>query len=268
MDHHLQTNLAHWNELTPLHARSAFYDLKGFKAGKSSLKPIEVLELGDVTAKSLLHLQCHLGVDTLSWARRGARVTGVDFSDQAIATARALSQELDIAADFVCSDIYSLPANLSGEFDIVFTSYGVLCWLPDLVRWGQVVAHFLKKGGTFYIVEEHPLANILEDDATTGGFKIAYSYFHSPEPCRWESEGSYADRTAIVEHRTTYEWTHSLSDILNALTAAGLRIEFLHEFPYLMYGKLACMEEGEDGWWRFKDRQVNIPLIFSLKAVK
>lgn len=268
MDNHLQTNLAHWNELTLIHARSAFYDLAGFKAGKSSLKPIEVRELGDVTGRSLLHLQCHFGMDTLSWARRGARVTGVDFSDQAIATARSLSQELDIAADFLCSDIYSLPTRLSDKFDIVFTSYGVLCWLPNLAPWAQVGAHFLKLGGIFYIVEEHPLANIFEDDATTGGIKVAYSYFHSPEPLQWEGEGTYADRTATVEHRITYEWMHSLSDILNALTAVGLRIEFLHEFPYLMYGKFACMEEGEDGWWRFKDRKINIPLIFSLKAVK
>jgi SAM-dependent methyltransferase len=161
-----------------------------------------------------------------------------------------------------------LPSVLSGEFDIVFTSYGVLCWLPDLNRWAQVIAHFLKPGGIFYIVEEHPLANIFEDDAASGGFKVAYPYFHSAEPLQWESEGTYADRTIKVEHRTTYEWTHSLSDILNALSAAGLHIEFLHEFPYLMYGRLACMEEGEDGWWRFKDHSVNIPLMFSLKAIK
>ena len=268
MDDHLQANLAHWNELTTIHARSAFYDLAGFKAGKSSLKAIEVGELGDVTGKSLLHLQCHFGMDTLSWARRGARVTGEDFSDQAIATARSLGQELGIAADFYRSDLYALPNVLAGEFDIVFTSYGVLCWLPDLERWAQVIARFLKPGGTFYIVDEHPFANVLEDDTTTGSFKVAYSYFHSPEPFRWDGEGTYADRNATVEHRTTFEWTHSLSDILNALIAAGLRVEFLHEFPYLMYAKLACMEEGEDGWWRLKDRSVSLPLLFSLKALK
>jgi len=268
MDYHLQTNLEHWNELTSIHARSAFYDLEGFKAGQSSLKPIEVEELGDVAGKSLLHLQCHFGMDTLSWARRGARVTGVDFSDRAIATARALSQELDLEAAFVCFDIYNLPNVLSGEFDIVFTSYGVLCWLPDLDRWARVIAHFLKPGGTFYIVEEHPLTNIFEDDPTTGGFKIAYSYFHSPEPLRWEGEGTYADRNAQVEHRTTFEWTHSLSDIFNALRMAGLRLEFFHEFPYLMYRRLMCMEAGEDGWWRFQDHSINIPLMFSLKASK
>jgi len=268
MDDHLQANLAHWNELTSIHARSAFYDLAGFKTGKSSLKAIEVGELGEVTGKSLLHLQCHFGMDTLSWARRGAQVTGVDFSDQAIATARSLGQELGIAADFYRSDLYALPNVLVGEFDIVFTSYGVLCWLPDLERWAQVIARFLKPGGTFYIVDEHPFANVLEDDTTTGSFKVAYSYFYSSEPFRWDGEGTYADRNAAVEHRTTFEWTHSLSDILNALIAAGLRVEFLHEFPYLMYAKLACMEEGEDGWWRLKDRSVSLPLLFSLKALK
>ena len=268
MDNYQQVNREHWDELVAFHAESEFYRLAEFKAGQSSLRPIEVQELGDVTGKALLHLQCHFGMDTLSWARRGARVTGVDFSERAVGTARSLSQELGIEASFCCSDVYDLPRVLSGPFDIVFTSYGVLCWLPDLKRWAQVIARMLKPGGVFYIVEEHPLSNIFEDDTATGGFKIAYSYFHSPEPFKWEDDGTYADRTAKVEHRTTYEWTHSLSDIVNALIAAGLRIEFVHEFPYSCIRKLACMEEGEDGWWRFRDRSVNLPLLFSLKAVK
>ena len=268
MDNRFQTNREHWNELTAIHARSKFYDLDGFEAGKSSLLPVEVEELGDVSGKTLLHLQCHFGMDTLSWARRGARVTGVDFSDQAIARARSLAQELNMPAEFICSNVYDLPQNLSGLFDLVFTSYGILCWLPDLKRWGEIIAHFLKPGGTFYIVEQHPLSNVLEDDETKTGVKVAYSYFHSPEPYLWDDDGSYADFDARVQHRVRYEWQHGLADVINALTAAGLRIEFLHEFPFCMFRKFTCMKQDDDGWWRPEGYRDMLPLVFSLKAIK
>jgi len=268
MEDHLQINREHWNELVAINAGSEFYDLASFRAGQSSLLPIEIKELGDVRDKSLLHLQCHFGMDTLSWAKRGARVTGVDFSDEAIALARSLSQELKLDAAFVCSDIYSLPDVLSGTFDIVYTSYGVLCWLSDLRRWAEIIAHFLKPGGAFYIVEEHPLANIFDDDEAKTGIKVAYPYFDSAEPFRWELDGSYADRGATLHHRVTYEWQHDLAEIVNALIAAGLEIEFLHEFPFCMYQKFACMEKGGDGWWRIKGFDNVLPLLFSLKATK
>jgi SAM-dependent methyltransferase len=268
MDNQLQMNREHWNELVAIHAESEFYRLADFKAGQSSLLSVETHELGDVRGKSLLHLQCHFGMDTLSWARRGARVTGADFSENAIALAHSLSAELDIPAEFVCSNIYELPDVLSGQFDIVFTSYGILCWLPDLKRWAQVIAHFLKPGGTFYIVEQHPLCNIFDDDERKTGVRIAYSYFYLPEPYRWQDDGSYADPGAHVEQPVTYEWQHSLSDILNALIAAGLRIEFLHEFPFCMFRKFACMQQGADGWWRPAGYGDMLPMLFSLQAVK
>jgi len=143
---------SNWNRLAPLHARSVFYDVAGFKAGRCTLMPTEREELGDVAGKSLLHLQCHFGMDTLSWARLGARVTGVDYAENAIELARELSRETGLKAAFVCASIYDLPERMSGQFDIVFTSYGVLCWLPDLPAWGQVIAHFLRPGGicSFY----------------------------------------------------------------------------------------------------------------------
>ena len=266
MDDYTRTNLDHWNELVSMHAQSKFYDLQSFKAGNSTLKPIEVEELGDVAGKSLLHLQCHFGLDTLSWARRRAQVTGADFSDQAIALAQSLSQELEIKANFVCSNLYDLPDVLSSEFDIVYTSYGVLCWLSDLGRWGKIIAHFLKPGGVFYIAEFHPFANVFEDESATD-LQVAYSYFGSAEPFQWESDGSYADLSAPVQHRVTYEWFHSLGDILNALISAGLRIEFLHEFPVCAYRSFPFMEQGTDGWWRLKGGDT-IPLMFSLKATK
>jgi len=160
MDKYLQANRRRWDQLAIEHQSSEFYDLAGFKTGKDRLRSIELNELGDVSGKSLLHLQCHFGMDTLAWARRGAIVTGIDFSQKAITTAQSLSEELNIPADFYCSDIYELLNVLSGLFDIVFTSYGVLHGLPDLQKWGQIISYYLKPGGIFYIVEDHPMFRV------------------------------------------------------------------------------------------------------------
>ena len=265
MDSYMRMNRELWNELTPIHARSEFYDVEGFKAGKSTLKSIELEELGEVSGKSLLHLQCHFGLDTLSWARLGARVTGVDFSDKAIDLARSLSKELGIEANFICSDIYDLPETLDADFDVVFTSYGVLCWLPDLRRWAEIIAHFLKTGGTFYMVADHPLANVFENPEDVSELKVTYSYFHTPEPEKWEFPGTYADPEAKVSH-TSYEWVHSLSDVISALISAGLSIEFVHEFPVCAWKRFPSMEQDGDGWWRLEGDK--IPLTFSLRATR
>lgn len=268
MDDYKKANRALWNEWTSIHEHSEFYGLEGFKAGRSTLDPIELEELGDVWGKALLHLQCHFGLDTLSWARLGAKVTGVDFSDKAIALARSLSEELKIPANFVCSDIYDLPNVLSEKFDIVFTSAGVLAWLPDLGRWAQVIAHFLKPGGTFYIREFHPFAYIFDDKEGITELKVAYPYFGSSEPMRCPVQGSYVDRSAKVTQPIAYEWVHSLSEILSSLISAGLRIEFLHEFPYCSFQMLPFMERSEGGRWRLKGQKDFIPFMFSLKATK
>lgn len=265
---YLQTNLNRWNELAPLHLTSDFYDVEGFKAGKNALMPLEREELGDVSGKTLLHLQCHFGLDTLSWARLGAQVTGVDFSDQAIRLAQLLSQELGIEARFVCSNLYDLKSTLISEFDIVFTSYGALCWLPDLKEWAQIVAHFLKPGGTFYIAEIHPLALIFDDSKEVKELKVGYSYFPSSEPLECIAEGSYADPNAQVKNRKEYVWIYTIGDVLNSLIEAGLKIEFFHEFPYCVYPAFPGMEQCGDGWWRFKNQPHSIPFLFSLKATK
>ncbi|MGD8966979.1 MAG: class I SAM-dependent methyltransferase [Anaerolineae bacterium] len=268
MNEYLRANRKRWNELTPLHARSAFYDLQGLRAGGLTLMPLEREEVGDVAGKSLLHLQCHFGLDTLSWARLGAQVTGVDFSEEAITLAQALSDELGIEADFICSDLYDLPTVLTSQFDIVFASYGVLCWLPDLTRWAEIIAHFLRPGGTFYIAEIHPFAAVFYDEEDAESLEVFYPYFHTPEPLRFEEEGSYAVPDTQVVHTVTYEWPHSLGDVINSLISAGLQIEFLHEFPYACYGMFPFLEQDEDGWWRSKDRDGSIPMTFSLKATK
>lgn len=269
MEEYKKANLALWNEYADLHPGSEFYDLEGFRAGRNSLKKLEREELGDVTGKSLLHLQCHFGMDTLSWARLGAKVTGVDFSDRAIALAQGLSQELGLDARFICSDVLELPQTLHEQFDIVFTSYGALIWLPDLTRWGQVVAHFLKPGGTFYIAEFHPFAMVFDNDRGVTELKVRYPYFHSSEPLKFEVEGSYVDRDAKFKQTVDYEWVYTMGDVINALAGAGLRIEFLHEFSHCEYQMLPeLMEKDAEGYWRLKKQTESVPFIFSIKATK
>lgn len=268
MDEYLSANCAHWNEVVPSHTKSAFYDVESFKAGRNTLRPIELDELGDVTGKSLLHLQCHFGLDTMSWARLGAHVTGVDFSQDAVSLAQSLSRELKIDARFICSNIYSLPECLDEQFDVVFTSYGILAWLPDISEWAKIAAHFVKLGGSFHIVELHPLGSMFEYDAYTDELKWEYNYFHEAKPLKCESEHTYAAANALSAKKVTYEWSHSLGEIVTALINAGLTIEFLYEFPYSCYQPFPCMTQGEDGWWRLPEKYRDIPMLFSIKATK
>jgi SAM-dependent methyltransferase len=267
MDEYLDVNRKMWDDLTPIHERSSSYDLEGFKAGKSSLKLIEVEELGPVAGKTVLHLQCRFGLDTLSWSRLGARVTGVGFSPRAIGLAQSLAQELGLAAQFVCYNVDHLPENLSAEFDIVFTSYGALCWLPDIQHWAQVVAHCLRAGGTFYVIDHHPFADVFDEAKATHTLALTYPYFGSPEPTRFEGEGTCADPDSPYPW-VSYEWTHSLGQIISALTSAGLRLEFLHEFPFCEYARFPCMHQDGNGWWWLPEGMPAIPFLFSLKAIK
>jgi ubiquinone/menaquinone biosynthesis C-methylase UbiE len=225
-------------------------------------------ELPDVAGKTLLHLQCHFGIDTLSWAMLGAEVTGADFSECSIALARSLSERMGIPARFVCSDLYALPGALDEQFDVVFTSYGVLPWLPDIGKWAEVVAHFVKPGGVFYIVEFHPLSELLTFDEKTTAPMLAGSYFESG-PHEYKTAGSYADPTAHVEQGVEYEWRHSIGEVVTSLVEAGLQIQFLHEFPCAPHtGSPHLMQRREDGLWWFKDRRLEVPLTFSIKATK
>ncbi len=256
-----------WDARVSVHEKSEFYDLPAFKAGAPALKPLELEELGAVDGKTLLHLQCHFGQDSLDWARRGATVTGVDFSGQAIGLARSLAAEMNLQAEFVESDIDSLPDNLTGEFDIVFTSYGALMWLPDIRRWAEVVARFLKPGGTFYVAEFHPASWIFDEEAEK--LEVKYPYFNTGEPLALPSTGSYADPDGSSGTFMEYSWCHSLADIITALIDAGLTLEFIHEFPYSIYPQFPkLMEEREDGYWRLKEGDGSLPLMFSIRAVK
>lgn len=267
MDRYMDRNRQAWNGWTDLHEESEEYDVASFKKGDCRLHSIEREELTDVSGKSLLHLQCHFGLDTLSWAQRGARVTGVDFSENSIVLAKRIREKTGIAGEFICSNIYDLPSVLDEKFDIVFSSYGVLTWLPDIDRWGKVVSHFLKPGGTFFIAEFHPFACVFDDKAGVVEPRIGYPYFHQDDPLRFENTGSYAAPDADYAS-VTHEWSHSIGDIINALIKAGLTIQHLHEFPYCASKMNDGQEQGEDGWWRMKTHKESIPLSFSIKARK
>jgi SAM-dependent methyltransferase len=261
VDERLEHNKNMWNALTEPHVKSAFYDVAGFKAGKDWLKPLEIEEVGDVRGKSLLHLQCHFGMDTLSWGRRGARVTGVDFSGVAIDQARKLARETGVKAEFICSDIFALPEGLHKKFDIVFTSYGVLGWLPDLNKWGKIVAHFLKPGGFFYIAEFHPMFWIFGEKPNPD-MRVLEPYFGHTIRC--EEGTDYA--SDFTHNMTSYEWQYTIGDVITALGKEGLCIEYLHELPICCFQARKDMKQDKDGWWRLDGD--NIPLTFTIKARK
>jgi SAM-dependent methyltransferase len=265
MDQYTKANQLSWDERLPIHTASKSYGLDSFKAGRCSLKSIELEELGEVSGKSLLHLQCHFGMDTLSWAKRGAIVTGADFSEPAIKQAEELAKELNIEAKFVLSNLYDLPENLEGSFDIVFTSYGVLCWLGDIDRWASVVSHFLKPGGVFYFVNGHPIGNMLDEESEKPS--IRYSYFNEG-PVEFNTPWTYTDGDVRLANSKTYEWSHSIGEIVNALIKSGLEIQFIHEFPFSFHKYIPCMVLGEDGWWRLPDGDERIPFMLSIMAKK
>lgn len=260
-----KSNQQLWDELTPVHVKS-YNSINTLKKGGVAVSEIERRELGEVNGKTLLHLQCHIGTDSLSWARLGAKVTGIDFSEQSIAYANQLKKELELEATFLQSNVYHLRENLQGEFDIVYTSKGVLCWLRDLDEWGRIVAHFLKPGGTFYLMESHPVCNIFNYDKP-GDLEIIYPYFHSAEPIVEDNVSDYEDHTYIRKN-ASYEWFWSVSDILNALIKAGLTIEMFNEYDKLFYRAFPDIVEDDDGWFYLPKYVKKVPLMFTLKARK
>ena len=251
-----------WNQRTAVHKDSSFYNLAGFKAGENVLTPIELNDLGDVKGKKLLHLQCHFGMDTLNWARLGAEVTGMDISDKAIDEAKKLNDELNMNAKFICCNLYDLKEHLDSTFDIVFTSYGTIGWLPDLDKWAAIISHFLKSGGTFYIAEFHPVVWMFDDEFT----HIKY-YYDNQELIITENHGTYTDRDADIKGKE-YSWNHGLSEVVNALINAGLKIELFNEYNYSPYPCFSNVVETEKGKWHIKGMEGKIPMVYSIRAVK
>ena len=267
MEKYFDTNLKHWNELVEVHTKNNRYNLDEFMKNSNSLKHIELEALGDVKGKSLLHLQCHFGMDSLSWAHLGANVTAMDFSDKGIEFAQALSKKLNIPAKFIRSNLYDLPDELDEKFDIVFTSYGVLYWLPDIPKWAKIVSNYVKEGGTFFIAEFHPVYGMFDSDKNDN-LELRYPYFDSEEPMFFDEDGTYADPSAKLQNTKSYGWNHSLSMILNSLIEAGLTIERFDEFPFSVDCLLSIMVKGDDSYYRLGESYQKLPLMFSIKATK
>jgi len=264
--HWRETNRASWDERVPIHTSGDFYDLESFEAGDDRLRPFELSEVGDVAGKDLLHLQCHFGIDTLSWARHGARVTGLDFSEPAIKAARNLANRIGFPeAAFVASDVYEAVRALNGrKFDIVYTGLGALIWLPDIERWAAVAAELVRPSGFLYLAEFHPFSGVFGDEDLT----VERDYFGSGEPQVWDEPGTYADFDAETENNVTYEWNHTLGEVVSAVIGAGLTLEFLHEHDYTLFPRWPILEKSGFDTYRLPDGTPNLPLMYSLRARK
>lgn len=266
MDPRHEVNRKRWDEVTPVHVRSEFYDVPGFLAGRNTLFDIEREALGDVRGKSLLHLQCHFGLDSLNWARLGADVVGVDFSEAAIREARDLAEKAGLSKQcrFVCSDVLELEQHLDGAFDIVFTSYGVITWLADLKKWARTIARFLKPDGRFFMAEIHPFSYVFHDERPG---EIAYDYFSTEQGVVLPVSPDYADSSFVPTQPETY-WPWTFADIFGSLREAGLTIEDFREFPFTCYQQFPYLIRQANGQYVQPEGKPRIPLLFSLSATK
>ena len=262
IDNYIEINRQSWNDKVETHLKSAFYDHENFLKGKSSLKDIEIELLSDIKDKTILHLQCHFGQDTISMSRLGAEVTGVDLSEKAIEAAELIVKDTQGNAKFICCDIYDLPNHLQSQFDIVFTSYGTIIWLPDLDKWAKVVSKFLKPGGSFVFVDFHPVVWMFDDE-----FKnIAYNYFNS-EAIIEEVSGTYADKNADIQDKSV-TWNHSLSEVIQSLIKNGLTIKDFQEYDYSPYNCFNGTVEVEPDKFRIEHLGDKIPMVYSILATK
>jgi SAM-dependent methyltransferase len=257
-------NRAWWDERVAIHTAGGFYDVGGFLAGRSTLRPFETAEMGSVAGATLVHLQCHFGLDTLSWAREGALVTGVDFAPRAIAAARDLARQAGLDAQFTEAGVYDAVTALEGRrFDIVYTSIGAIIWLPDINRWASTVSALLAPGGRFYLAEFHPFSVVLGDEELT----ITDCYF-DPGPFLHDEPGSYADPDAQASHHQSVTWHHGLGTVITALARAGLRVEFLHEHPYTLRARWPFCERRPDRTYHLPAGLPRVPLLYSVKATR
>jgi SAM-dependent methyltransferase len=262
-DGYARANRAVWDawtahDLTSDHHRA----VEIVRAGDSTLRSIERDELGEVAGKSLLHLQCNMGADTLSWARLGAIVTGVDFSHEAISVARRLADDVGLPARFIAAGVYHLPDTLDERFDLVVSTYGTIGFLPDLARWAKVVARYVADGGRFVLVDIHPLPLILQQAShANSDLVVARSYFTDGAP----DEERIHDAAGASP---LYTWRHSLGNVVTVLSQAGLRIAALREYPHTFWRQFPALRQDGDGWWRWPDDLPQIPLLYSLLAVR
>jgi len=267
-------NRAWWDGVVETHVHSSLYLTQAFREGGDTLHPIESEEIGDVSGRNLVHLQCHFGLDTLSLARRGARVTGLDFSANAVKAARELAAEAKIDARFVESNVYDAVEALgkvgggAGTYDIAYVTWGAIVWLPDLHRWARIVAQLLKPGGFLYLLEGHPTALLLDQKKAEDPLTPGWPYFQHTEPYLIDEPGTYANKAATLAHTSTHEWAHPFQQIFGALLEAGLQIEMFHEHERLAWQLWPCLEYDGARMYRLPKDRMRVPLSFSLKARK
>jgi SAM-dependent methyltransferase len=267
-----QLNRANWDERALVHLAAPMYDAARLCAGTARLLPIEEAELGPVDGLRLLHLQCHLGHDSLILAQRGANVVGLDFSAPAVTTAHKLAAELGLAdrARFVEADLYDAPRAIPepASFDRVYVTWGAICWLPDIAGWARIVAWFLKPGGSLYLAEGHPAASVFDDAVAQpdGRPGLFLPYFHT-EGLELNETQDYADSAARLTNSATRQWIHPLGSVVTALIAAGLHLDWLHEHDTITWRMFACLTEGADGLFRWPDKPW-LPLAYSLRATR
>ncbi|HEX7746068.1 MAG TPA: class I SAM-dependent methyltransferase [Micromonosporaceae bacterium] len=266
-------NRANWDERAPAHAASPDYALDRFVADPEYLSEVvrfDLPRLGDVAGLRGAHLQCHIGTDTISLHRLGARMTGLDFSGASLAEARRLAATVGADVDFVEADVYDAAGVLGeGGFDLVYTGVGALCWLPDIRRWAQVVTALLRPGGRLFLREGHPMLWAVDDPRPDGLLVVEYPYFERPEPLVWDEGGTYVETDATFQHTVTHEWNHGLGEVVTALLAEGMEITMLEEHDSAPWNALPGQTvRDEDGEWRLLDRPWRLPQTYTLQARK
>lgn len=262
MEDYLKVNKEAWDERAEKHYDSEFYDTRSFIEGRNSLPSIDIKMLGDIRGKSVLHLQCHFGQDSISLSRMGAYVTGVDFSETAIDKARNLTEQCGTDTKFICSDVYSVKDKLEDSFDITYTSYGTIGWLPDIRRWAEIVSSCTKKGGKFVFVEFHPIIWMFDDTLSY----IQYSYFKS-EPIVETLSGSYADKDKGSSYKSI-SWNHGMSEVIQALLDNGFQLDILEEHPYSPYEIFPSMKKMEKDKYVLEKFGDKMPMVYALSMTK
>ncbi|MEU5364196.1 class I SAM-dependent methyltransferase [Streptomyces sp. NPDC005925] len=268
----MRANQANWDARTPVHLASRFYglDREGGPGPDPDrwFAPFEWADLGELTGRDVLHLQCHLGTETLAFARRGARATGLDFSPASVAAARDIAARAGLDVRYVRADVYDAVEALDGRrFDVVYTGKGALCYLPDLDRWADVVTRLLRPGGRLYVVEFHPLLNALGPAPAPGEgpeLLLRHDYLGGSGPVHRDATRTYTDGPALEDATDSYEWMHGMGDVLNALVHAGLTVRSLRESEELPWQRWPQMRRTDSGWWRLPEPR--IPLLYGLLA--
>ena len=270
IDEYRQANLDNWNERVLIHTAPDGYPIDRLVRDPSAVSTIVEFDkayVGDVAGKTLLHLQCHIGTDTLSWAKLGATVTGLDFSPPALEHCRELADRLGIKAQFVEPEIYDAPDHLSTEFDIVYTSVGAISWLPDIREWARIVAGYVKPGGVFYIRDGHPMLMTLDDEREDDELVVVHPYFETRNPVAWDEDTSYVG-SGQIQNTRTYDWNHGLGETITALIDAGLVIERVDEHRGLDWKYKESMSELNDRFYLPEQQRDLVPLEFSILATK